>query len=164
MTNKNLSRRDAIKLISAATSASMLANLPAKWSKPELAGSIIPAHAQTSGCAPGTLSLLIEFLTVSGSGWDYYYYGPNPRATFDINNHQLPHDNESVLFPCTSACIYWGINSAVEDISVRFTVPDYNNFTDTRNISAGQSVYISVNGATPEVSINNGLASGCPSL
>jgi hypothetical protein len=45
---KKLSRRDAIKLLGAATGATLLANLPSKWSKPSLASGVLPAHAQTS--------------------------------------------------------------------------------------------------------------------
>jgi len=58
MTEKKLSRRDAIKLIGAAAGASVLANLPSKWSKPELTGGVLPAHAQTScvGYVPGSQS------------------------------------------------------------------------------------------------------------
>jgi len=53
MTDKTkLNRRDAIKVLGAAAGASVLANIPAKWSKPELVGSELPAHAQTS-CAFG---------------------------------------------------------------------------------------------------------------
>jgi len=49
MANQNkLSRREAIKLLGAATGASLLASLPTKWSKPEVTGSALPAHAQTS--------------------------------------------------------------------------------------------------------------------
>ena len=47
-TNKKLSRREAIKLLGTATGASLLANIPAKWSKPELTGGVLPAHAQIS--------------------------------------------------------------------------------------------------------------------
>jgi len=50
MTDQNkLSRREAIKILGAATGASLLANLPSKWSKPEITGSQLPAFAQTSG-------------------------------------------------------------------------------------------------------------------
>ena len=50
MTNKNkLSRREAIKILGTATGASLLANIPAKWSRPEVTGSPLPAFAQTSG-------------------------------------------------------------------------------------------------------------------
>ena len=45
---KRLSRRDAIKLLGAAAGATVLANLPSKWNKPELASGVLPAHAQTS--------------------------------------------------------------------------------------------------------------------
>jgi hypothetical protein len=53
---KKLSRRDAIKLLGAAAGATLLANLPSKWSKPEVAGSVLPAHAQTSFTGPVTFS------------------------------------------------------------------------------------------------------------
>lgn len=46
---KKLSRRDAIKLLGAAAGATLLANLPSKWSKPSLTSGVLPAHAQTSG-------------------------------------------------------------------------------------------------------------------
>lgn len=46
--SRKLSRRDAIKLLGAATGATLLANLPSKWSTPELASGVLPAHAQTS--------------------------------------------------------------------------------------------------------------------
>ena len=45
---KKISRREAIKLLGAAAGASVLANLPSKWSKPELTGGVLPAHAQVS--------------------------------------------------------------------------------------------------------------------
>jgi hypothetical protein len=45
---KELSRRDALKLLGAAAGASVLANLPSKWSTPELTAGVLPAHAQTS--------------------------------------------------------------------------------------------------------------------
>lgn len=43
-----LSRRDALKILAAATGAIALANIPSKWKKPELAAGVLPAHAQTS--------------------------------------------------------------------------------------------------------------------
>jgi len=45
---KQLSRRDALKLLSAVTSMTALANLPSKWSTPELTSGMLPAHVQTS--------------------------------------------------------------------------------------------------------------------
>ncbi len=46
---KRMSRRDAMKILGAAAGASVLAGLPSKWSKPELAAGALPAHAQTTG-------------------------------------------------------------------------------------------------------------------
>lgn len=43
-----ISRRDALKILTAATGATALANLPAKWSKPGVEVGVLPAHAQTS--------------------------------------------------------------------------------------------------------------------
>jgi hypothetical protein len=45
---KQISRRDAMKLLGAAAGASALANLPGKWHTPELTAGVLPAHAQTS--------------------------------------------------------------------------------------------------------------------
>lgn len=56
MTKKTLSRRDAIKLLGAAAGATLLANLPSKWSTPELTSGVLPAHAQTSGLGLQILS------------------------------------------------------------------------------------------------------------
>jgi len=67
MTNqKKLSRRDAIKLLGAATGASLLANLPSKWNKPELTGGVLPAHAQTSGLGLKILSCNLTLNILSG--------------------------------------------------------------------------------------------------
>lgn len=43
-----ISRRDALKLLAAAAGATALADLPARWSKPDLEVGVLPAHAQTS--------------------------------------------------------------------------------------------------------------------
>ena len=59
-TTKKISRRDAIKLLGAVTGATVLANLPSKWSTPEIAKGVLPAHAQTS-------STLFSFANCSGA-------------------------------------------------------------------------------------------------
>ncbi|MBI5962596.1 MAG: twin-arginine translocation signal domain-containing protein [Chloroflexi bacterium] len=46
--SKEISRRDAMKILAAVAGAAALANLPSKWSKPELVEGVLPAHAQTS--------------------------------------------------------------------------------------------------------------------
>ena len=58
-TNKAvLSRRDALKLLGAAAGATVLANLPSKWSTPALTAGVLPAHAQTS-CTMVTLTVMV---------------------------------------------------------------------------------------------------------
>ena len=64
MTNhKKLSRRDTIKLLGAAAGAAALANLPSKWSKPELVSGVLPAHAQTS-----CLGIAVEYKITCTNG------------------------------------------------------------------------------------------------
>jgi|CXWL01.1.fsa_nt_gi hypothetical protein len=46
--SKEISRRDAMKILGAAIGAVALANVPSKWNTPELAAGVLPAHAQTS--------------------------------------------------------------------------------------------------------------------
>ena len=58
---KKITRRDAIKLLGAAVGATALANLPSKWSKPELISGVLPVHAQTS-----CISLLVEVISTDG--------------------------------------------------------------------------------------------------
>lgn len=48
-TQKNISRRDAMKILAAAAGATALANLPGKWNTPDLEVGMLPVHAQTSG-------------------------------------------------------------------------------------------------------------------
>jgi hypothetical protein len=56
---KNLSRRDAMKILAAAAGATALANIPNKWSKPGLEVGVLPAHAQTSIIAPAIPHTLV---------------------------------------------------------------------------------------------------------
>lgn len=82
MTKKTLSRRDAIKLLGAATGATLLANLPSKWSKPELVSGVLPAHAQTS-TSLGLQILSCNFNLDIGTGvWSSTpFVGPIPLPT-----------------------------------------------------------------------------------
>ena len=171
MTNKTLSRRDAIKIISATTGASLLANLPAKWSKPELKGSKIPAHAQTSeeGEPITCYSLLVEYLFVGTSGsQDYYYYGPNPQFSFTPGDN----DNEAgdyVFFPCTTECLYFQVFTGTGgDLSVRFTVSDFNgNIVQQNtynNIGEITSRTISAHYLAGTILFGGNIVDGCPAL
>lgn len=56
-TEKKLSRRDAMKILAAATGAAALATIPDKWIKPGLEVGVLPAHAQTSSSLVAGASL-----------------------------------------------------------------------------------------------------------
>ncbi|HSR31409.1 MAG TPA: twin-arginine translocation signal domain-containing protein [Anaerolineae bacterium] len=68
-TDKRLSRRDALKLLGAAAGASVLANLPSKWSTPQLTAGVLPAHAQT------TCTRIFQAIAATGAAgnrvWQY---------------------------------------------------------------------------------------------
>lgn len=55
-TLKEITRRDAIKVLAAVAGAAALANIPDKWTKPGMEVGVLPAHAQTSNPAPYTLA------------------------------------------------------------------------------------------------------------
>jgi hypothetical protein len=132
-TSKKLSRRDAIKVLGAATGAVVLANLPTKWSKPELISGVLPAHAQTSTSLPfamagcgvaGTLcadtnSLVTITPAASGIPMRYLVIPSNPGGTI-INPAALtgviPTDGSGV------ADLYLQINFSTFNIGDTFTI------------------------------------------
>lgn len=69
---KKLSRRDAIKLLGAATGASVLASLPSKWTKPEVTAGVLPAQAQTSPTLPTVTTDNIIDESDNGTLMDFY--------------------------------------------------------------------------------------------
>ena len=94
MTNqKKLSRREAIKVLGAATGASLLANIPAKWSRPEVTGSPLPAFAQTS-----CYDVTVAHVDSNGS-YSVYYQSNTPDSTGPSN--QLPYQ-----WLCRTGCLY----------------------------------------------------------
>lgn len=67
MVEKKLSRRDAMKVLGAALGAATLANLPSKWSKPEIAVGALPAHAQASAIsATSVITCAPDWPTLAG--------------------------------------------------------------------------------------------------
>jgi len=92
---KKISRREAIKLLGAAAGASLLANLPAKWSKPELTGGVLPAHAQTSGCTDP--AIYIELLATNGITFNSNVAPTGPTVLFNTG--------ETISWPC-APCVY----------------------------------------------------------
>ncbi len=81
---KKLSRRDAIKVIGAVAGASVLANLPSKWTKPELATGVLPAHAQTSSSGLTILSCNLSLDIFTGVWSSSPVVGPLPIPSISI--------------------------------------------------------------------------------
>ena len=107
---KNLSRRDALKLLGAAAGATVLANLPAKWSKPSLASGVLPAHAQTSCSA-----LVLEVL--SGQFFAITESGPSPDLVTGTGG-----PGSMAVWYCQPGCLFFTFNLALPPSgSVRFT-------------------------------------------
>ncbi|HSR19794.1 MAG TPA: twin-arginine translocation signal domain-containing protein [Anaerolineales bacterium] len=91
---QRLSRRDALKVLGAAAGATALANLPSKWTTPELTAGVLPAHAQSScNCTDPALNVKL----ISGSASLVYVGDKSP--------------GDSVEYACDSqkGCIvsYW---------------------------------------------------------
>jgi len=74
---RKLSRRDALKILTAVAGGAVLANIPSKWTKPELATGVLPAHAQTSIC----IALLVQVVSTDGS-LSFGSIGPIPNNDF----------------------------------------------------------------------------------
>ena len=85
---KNLSRRDALKFLGAAAGATVLANLPANWSTPELAAGVLPAHAQTSNCGDYMQAVSITTTLVNGeyADFDFMLCTPNGNLVWGGNS------------------------------------------------------------------------------
>jgi hypothetical protein len=138
ITSKKLSRRDAIKLLGAATGATLLANLPSKWSKPSLMSGVLPAHAQTSGQI-SFVSVPNDLITCGGPGTNIFYPPQQglpvipivlqtqlspAQALFPIN-YQLTVQNISVNVPLAGAVM--SNNLGLVALNVTVTVNDSPN-------------------------------------
>lgn len=95
---KKISRRDAIKLLGAVTGATVLANLPSKWSTPEIAKGVLPVHAQTSSDL-FILSCDLNVNLSTGAWSSTVFTGPNPftgtrvvQFTLTFVNMYFAHD------------------------------------------------------------------------
>ena len=98
--NKKFSRRDAIKLLGAAAGAAALANLPSKWSKPEVISGVLPAHAQsTATCTGNAASFTIN---ANGVGTNYIFWLNGP---VDDSGNLTGSQSYSKSYPCGPGCL-----------------------------------------------------------
>jgi hypothetical protein len=162
---KKVTRRDAIKLLGAATGAAMLANVPTKWSKPSLMSGVLPAHAQTS-----CISLHVERIAYTGT--------PDNSAIFTLNvdedNFYAPdvfveHIEEeegysSATWYCREGCAFFAVAcnpgapgtsmiAQVTTLSAQFTI---EVVFDGLNVAL-----VTVDLGTGDYAINEPLAGAC---
>ena len=97
---KKLSRRDAIKFLGAAAGAAALANLPSKWSKPELVSGVLPAHAQsTAACTGDAASFTIN---ANGVITNYIFW---LNGLTDDSGNLSGAQSYSNSYPCGPGCL-----------------------------------------------------------
>jgi hypothetical protein len=154
-TPKKLTRRDAIKILGAAAGASVLANLPSKWSTPELTQGVLPAHAQTSICS-GT-QLLLEPASAT--------------PALSTSGSSAPPDAGGSTFlswDCSHSCLYVEVSIGVG--SQLITVTPFNQASFDVSINAGDfwSIYLDVNSGLYTTATNSVAlpppGSGCPPI
>ena len=131
---KKLSRREAIKLLGAGAGASLLANLPSKWSKPDLTGGTMPAFAQTS-CN----SVFLEVVSTDGDGSFYLpsrQVGPVPdKYTFS------GVAGSTVTWYCQSGCLFFyfdfnkGLSGTTGHVSITTLAGTFDEYYTDSNTS-----------------------------
>jgi hypothetical protein len=103
MTEKKISRRDAMKILGAAIGGAALSTLPPQWSKPALAASQLPEHARQS--AYGAYNIVADADVINGLGCSNSQMTSTATVT--------PHTAEFLL----------RYDIAGSDASVTFTTP-----------------------------------------
>lgn len=130
-----ISRRDALKILTAAAGATALANLPAKWSKPGLEMGVLPAHAQTSVghvLLPPPAAVLL----------------PSPDACFDGQNVGLVTE---ISPPAAGIVLQYALTYVVTGPDGSITAPVPPTGTLSTNASGQVSLTVTV---TPD---NSGM-------
>ena len=149
---KKITRREAIKILATATGVSLLANIPSKWSKPEISGGVLPAHAQTSNCPEGTSSMVV---TITGNSPDISI---GTIGTFSIVGDFST--GRQFIFNCQNACFGLAVTS-YEDFP--FTVLAVLNGVQIYSNTFPTTAFVSIiiDGATGEFDGINTFPPGC---
>ena len=155
---RQLSRRDALKLLGAAAGASVLANLPSKWSTPALTAGVLPAHAQTSGCTDSAL----VFQVIASEGTLEHEYSPNP----DSDSGGPLTEGYQATWACGDRCVAVAVGAGPgESGTLRFTV--MNGVPFDVPLPAVSIYWIYLNAGTGVYNTGTTLpvtVAGCPTL
>ena len=162
---KKLSRRDAIKLLGAAAGATALANLPSKWSKPELVNGVMPAHAQTSALVCTQYALRAEFIATTNANFGVGGVGIDvPFNSTNAQPNTIPVEGDWYEWDCiqNTTCLFGTFNAGAmksgAQITMRFT--SISMYVDVVWSPTNTYHEISVNFDTGEIVVD-GCASGC---
>jgi len=163
--NKKLSRRDAIKLLGAAAGASVLANLPTKWSKPSLASGVLPAHAQTTCQAVFVEVTKVElFDPISGFGGLTLIQGPLWDDLY-IAGSGKHFVGTWVSWNCKEACLQLVFFAVQAGLSFRVTVWDREVFTfdvtSTKNKPDFEQFLVNLGTGEASLSVGTTPAGSC---
>lgn len=149
---KQLSRREALKLLGAAVGAATLANLPNKWSTPQISAGVLPAHAQSTCTRIFSASYAS---TVNNTSEVKQYVAPTYESepVFPVSGTFTPPEIYQVSWECTSGCL-----------EVDFRGPWDLAFPDGSSQSGLINPYIYVNLGTGQYWLNTypgSSAGGC---
>ena len=141
-----LSRREAIKILGTTAGASLLANLPAKWSRPELSGGFVPAHAQTSGCVDSALKIeVIEYINAITPALTVSYYADLPTSN-TISGTGF--GGGVISWDCATSCdqviFNFGDIGQSAEITLQVTVLGNPSFDETFSRDYSYSIYLNV--------------------
>jgi hypothetical protein len=166
-----LSRRDALKLLGAAAGATVLANLPSRWSTPELTAGVLPAHAQTSGCTSG-LQIYVQSTSVQDGTPVLELFTPTTPP--DASELVWGAPGSSLSWDCDPPCILFMTRiqsgSGIGSFGFMITVGDQPGFVRFigNNDSISDSYWIYVNAATGAYSEGTFgdpiVVEGCPEV
>jgi len=163
--NKKLSRRDAIKLLGAAAGASVLANLPTKWSKPSLASGVLPAHAQTTCQAVFVECTKVELFDPKiNDGGAIVWQGPLWDDIY-IAGYGKHFVGSWVLWNCREACLQLVFFAIQASVSFQVTVWDREEFTfevtSTKNKPHFEQFLVNLGTGEASLSVGTTPAGSC---
>jgi len=148
---KIISRRDAMKLLTAAVGATALTSLPSEWSKPALAASELPEHARQSLC----YAVFVEVLSADGEIF---------LAIPDVPGNPLPDvvsgsggTGSTWGWYCQEGCLFFILGSIDTSASVQITTIS-DQFTLVINSQDPKYVLISL--GTGQYSLELGEPAG----
>jgi len=132
---KKVSRRQAIKLLTATAGAATMASVPNKWVKPILKAGVLPAHAQTSTPVPPATSTSTPTNTPTSTATNTPTATPTNTPTATATNTPTA---TATIGPTSMTC-----TGEIDDLG--FTDIYFSNVSATLNLAvSGVSVSLQI--------------------